>query len=65
MYPNLVKVNADLIEFGYFEVLTLLFWLGHGEKYLIESNSLFLTKGIVVFVEFAAYQVAVPVVIST
>jgi hypothetical protein len=46
MYPNLVKVNADLIEFGYFEVLTLLFWLGHGEKYLIESNSLFLSPRI-------------------
>jgi hypothetical protein len=43
MYPSLVKVKADLIEFGCFKVLTLLFWLGHGEKYLIESNLLFLS----------------------
>jgi hypothetical protein len=46
MHPSLVKVNADLIEFGCVEALTLLFWLGHGEKYLIESNLLFLSPRI-------------------
>ena len=46
MHLNLVKMNAYLIEVGLVEVLTLLFWLGHGEKYLIESDFLFLSPQI-------------------
>lgn len=46
MHLNLVKMNAYLIKVGLLEVLTLLFWLGHGEKYLIESNLLFLSPRI-------------------
>ena len=46
MHLNLVKMNAYLIDVGLVEVLTLLFWLGHGEKYLIESDFLFLSPQI-------------------